>query len=250
MANEPTPKPTNRISLDELKGEFTSPRERLFFFLFPFVVTGALLGALYLRYQDVNAVYAVLTAMLTTFFFAGKFAVLAALGQADWVPEGIPKEFLNEFVLAGMVIYMDFMTSLLIAYNLDLLYRVPFLGSRLRGVRESTVAIVRAHSYLRKMAFVGVALFVAFPLTGTGAIGGTFVGKLAGLRRRTTLFGIALGSVGGSLAMAFGVRYMERELAAFLENPLFVLVCIAVLIFFLTAFGKMMFSFRYTEEND
>ncbi|MBI4614702.1 MAG: small multi-drug export protein, partial [Planctomycetes bacterium] len=201
--------------------EAVGPGTRAFFLLFPVVATLAGLGGIYL-WSGWPAVIAIATAMLVTFFALGKFAVLASLGHEDWLPAGVPEAFLSPWALAGMVAYMDMMTGLLVAYNLDLLYRIPVLGSRLVRVRENAVAILAANRWLSRIAVLGVVLFVAFPLTGTGAVGGTFVGKIVGLRRRTTLACIATGALFGSFGLAMGAHYLEREFEAVLENPYFV----------------------------
>lgn len=225
--------------------EAVGPGTRAFFLLFPVAATLAGYGGIYL-WSGWRAVIAIATAMVVTFFALGKFAVLASLGHEDWLPAGVPDEFLNPWALAGMVAYMDVMTGLLVAYNLDLLYRLPVLGRRLVRVRENAVSILASNRWLSRIAVLGVVLFVAFPLTGTGAVGGTFVGKIVGLRRRTTLACIVVGAVLGSFGLAVGAHYLEREFEAVLENPFFLGGLVVVLVALFTALGKLMFARRPT----
>jgi uncharacterized membrane protein len=55
---------------------------------------------------------------------------------------------------------------------------------------------------LGRVTIVGVMMFVMFPLTGTGAIGGSIFGRLLGLGPRRTMLSIAVGACIGSYGMA------------------------------------------------
>ncbi|MHC4858943.1 MAG: small multi-drug export protein, partial [Planctomycetota bacterium] len=66
--------------------------------------------------------------------------------------------------------------------------------------------------WFAKITFLGVLLFVLFPLTGTGAIGGSLFGRLLGMKRFRTLTAIALGSALGCFAIAALARGIARTL--------------------------------------
>jgi len=60
---------------------------------------------------------------------------------------------------------------------------------------------------------------VMFPLSGTGAIGAAFFGRLLGLSRRRIMIGIAIGSVLGGSGMAFLAGVSGDALKNLQGNP-------------------------------
>jgi uncharacterized membrane protein len=116
-------------------------------------------------------------------------------------------------------------------YNMDLLFRIPKLGPWFRRIRDRTRRMVARNPWLRRQAFLGVILVVMFPLTGTGAIAGSILGRLAGLRRGTNLIAIVLGAIAGSGAIAALVLLIgverTREL---LDHPALLAVVLVVLL--------------------
>lgn len=143
--------------------------------------------------------------MAFAFVVAGKFIVLAPLLQ-----EGVPY---GPYYLATMITLMDITTALFVALHLDVLYRLPGIGRRLRAMEEYGRRTLEEKPWYRRWAIGGVAVFVMFPLTGTGAIGGTLFGRLIGLGPLQILGGIAAGAVAGSFAMAIFADAMARIVA-------------------------------------
>jgi len=74
---------------------------------------------------------------------------------------------------------------------LDLVYhRIPegsWLHRKLEGIR------VKAHPLVEKYGVLGLAVFVAIPLPGTGAYSGTAAAWLLGMDRKKAFFGVSLG---------------------------------------------------------
>lgn len=155
------------------------------------------------------------------FVALGKFVVfLGVKKNAAWHP----------YELALIVIYMDVMVGVLVTYNLDLLYRTPALGRRLMAIRRGSMAVLALHPWMRRAAFFGVMAFVAFPVTGSGAVAGTLLGQLLGLRRLTTLAGIAGGAIVGAFGLALGATIVGAALAKQLEQTWLQVVLAVVLI--------------------
>ena len=71
---------------------------------------------------------------------------------------------------------------------------------------------------MRKATFVGVMLFVAFPLTGTGAIGGTLLGRIMGLPRRRIMLAIFTGAFIGAFGLAAGAHLIGGNLRVLLQS--------------------------------
>ncbi len=85
-------------------------------------------------------------------------------------------------------------------YALDLFYdrwfsRVPFIRRAVGRVRKSGVKMVERYE------LIGLALFVAVPLPGTGAYSGTLLAWLLGLRRARAAWAIAAGIISAGIAV-------------------------------------------------
>jgi uncharacterized membrane protein len=85
---------------------------------------------------------------------------------------------------------------------------------------------------MRRWAFTGVMLFVMFPLTGTGAIGGSLFGRLLGLSRIRTFLSITVGSAIGCFGMAALAEVVANVIPEEVRNSLwFEMTGIALIVF-------------------
>jgi len=125
----------------------------------------------------------------------GKFVILAGAH---------PDIDLGPWALALMVFLMDVWVGYVLSYNLHHVYRLPRVGPWLHNVQNYCRYWLFEYPIVRRWAITGVVLFVVFPLSGTGAPGGALLGRIVGLRPRTTLLAIITGSaIGCSIMAAF-----------------------------------------------
>ena len=184
----------------------------------PLLVTILLVGLIYLwvgtQYGlDDAKVYVrkLVATAVGTFFFAGKFVILA--GSQGKVSE--VQSFFTAGQLFLMVLYMDLMTALLLVFHVGFLFRLPILGSKLGELIEDGQFILKSNPWMKRATFVGIIAFVMFPLAATGSVGGSIFGRLLGMGRVPTLIGITIGSVLGCGMMYFGAgvinQYISRD---------------------------------------
>lgn len=149
--------------------------------------------------------------MLATFFFFGRFIILA--GSDPETAEY--RKFFSSEQLALLVFFMDAMTAILVAFHMNLLFRLPVLGKRLRLLTLEGEQLVRSQPWMRRTTFIGVVVFVMLPLASTGSIGGALLGRLLGLPRLRTFAAVIVGSASGCLFMYYGAdlinRYFDRN---------------------------------------
>jgi uncharacterized membrane protein len=100
---------------------------------------------------------------------------------------------------------LDTCTGVLLIYGLGSLERIGVVSGWLTKVRGHAELVVQAYPWMRRLAVISVALFVLFPVTGTGAIAATFLGILLGLGRFETIGAISLGGFLGGFGMALAV---------------------------------------------
>lgn len=163
------------------------------------VVLGSV-GALVIAAYIVGVMYApaattqLLALIPASFFVAGKFLPLWAIsGKSQFGPYEL-----------GMVIWaMDTFTALMIVYALEGLYWIRPLKRGLDRIQANATLVLEAFPRMRKMALVGLVLFVLFPIAGTGAIGAAFIGVLLGIHRVRLIAAISVGGLLGGMLMAF-----------------------------------------------
>lgn len=157
----------------------------------PFAAVAAALAVIGMT-SGAGTVGEVLTAAVGIFFVAGKFAPLFGLSGVS----------LGPWELATLVACMDVFFATILVFNLPVVYRLPRVGPILHDLADHGHYMLEKKPWLGRVTFLGVSLFVMFPLTGTGAVGGSIFGRLLGLSALRTWLAILIGAVVGSYAFA------------------------------------------------
>ncbi|MFO7576843.1 MAG: small multi-drug export protein [Pelovirga sp.] len=192
-----------------------------FTLLAPFALSLGLLFTLYLQHGWAYVKTLLLTAA-AVFFFFGRFVILggAAARGADEAMQEVVQEavrFFSPAELALLVFYMDVMVACLLAFHIGFLFRLPFLGDRLRALQEDGRFILASNPWMKRATFAGIVSFVIFPLAATGSVGGSIFGRLLGMSRLGTFLGVVTGSALGCSLMFFGASLINRYLNR--DNP-------------------------------
>lgn len=119
---------------------------------------------------------------------------------------------LGTWHVAVWVMYLNMAAAFLYAYNLDLLEKIPWLGTYLRRARKNARRSLDEHPWIRRMAEFGIVLFVVSPLPGSGQLGGCFVGRVLGLSKRTVFLVVSLAGVGVATIYAMFGSYIKGVL--------------------------------------
>lgn len=151
-----------------------------------------------------------LTIMATALFF-GRFMILAGDNGAD----GDYSKFFSPAQLALLVFFLDTATAVLVAFHMNVLFRLPLIGERLRVLVQDGRTLVKSQRWMKRLTVAGVIAFVMFPLAATGSLGGSILGRLLGLSHAGTLAAVMTGSVLGCGVMYFGAglitTYVDRD---------------------------------------
>jgi len=143
-----------------------------------------------------------------SFFAAGKFLPL-------WAVSG--KSHFGPYQLGLVIWVLDTFTVLNIVYALEAFYRIGPVKRGLERVQRNAHLVLTAYPRLRRAALVGVVAFVCFPVAGTGAIGGTFLGILLGLNRFALIAAVSAGGLVGGMAMAFAAVHFRDAMVTLRE---------------------------------
>jgi uncharacterized membrane protein len=145
-----------------------------------------------------------------TFVGGGKLVILA--GAVDQAPVG-------QWEIAALVVYIDMGTALAVVGGIQHLYRFPGLGRRMLTARDSSARLLQRNPWMRRIAFLTLAGFVAVPFNGTGALVGALLGRTMGLSRVALLAATALGSVTTSVGLALAGGLWAERINALAERP-------------------------------
>lgn len=162
--------------------------------------------------------------ILSIFTFFGQrdtefFALMAAYflppaGKESVIPLAIARGF-DPVVTALYVLSMDFIVALFLAWNWDLVLKIPGLGHGIKWIMSKGTRLIEKRPWLRELEFTGIVVFMVIPFQGSGAIWATILGRLIGMRADKVVYAIVIGSAIGSFGLAFA---SAGVLAALREN--------------------------------
>ncbi|OGR13991.1 MAG: hypothetical protein A2341_24735 [Deltaproteobacteria bacterium RIFOXYB12_FULL_58_9] len=215
----------------DLEGEAFRPPPRwvgLLATIGPLVGFGLILLAAFQLAGYSTAIF-VLSIAIGGFVGGGKLVILA--GAIETAPVGV-------WPLAALVVYGDLATALVIVSNMYHVYRVPALGRRLAAAREAGFRVLRTHKWMRRAAEVGLAVFVAVPFQGTGAVLGVVLGRLLGLSRLAILVSITIGSTSGAALIAVLGVVARDEITKLADNSFLGIASIVISLLTTFLLGK------------
>lgn len=134
--------------------------------------------------------------------------------------------------LALLVLYLDAMWAVVLTWHAGALFHVPWLGNRLISAVQEGSSLIRRNRWMRNATVAAVLLFVMLPISSTGSIGGSLLGRLLGLSRRATLTVVLVGSVLGCAAMYAGAEMLEQYIDSSHPAVRYGGIAVLVLMFF------------------
>ena len=181
--------------------------------------------------QGPGYAYKCISHALLTFFVLGRFVLLA--GIEGEVTERMAKIAMKPSELFVLVTYLDFIVALFVTFHLGILFKVPKVGPKLAMLAWDGKFFMDSQPWIKRMAFAGLVGFVIIPFSTTGSIGGSILGRLLGLSRRVTVFGVLCGSVLGNGIMYLFAKQINKYLQdnwTFRIIGLLIIVAICVLL--------------------
>ena len=170
----------------------------------PWILTAIILGVLYVVHID-DPVYwwKVVNAACWSFVLFGRFTIVTSSSL------GLPAAH-----LFWLVTYQDVMVALFFAFHVGYMYRVPWVGPKIAELSVDSEFILAHQPWMKRLTFLGLLAFIAFPLAATGSVGGAIFGRLLGLSRWAIFWGSAMGAVIGNAVMLFLNRSIEKMFPA------------------------------------
>jgi len=117
------------------------------------------------------------------------------------------------------IVMVDVLIALFIAWNWDLLERIPRLGGALRRVEEKCHAIIARRRWGEGAALAALAAYVALPVQMTGGLFSSVLGRVMGLGKGRVFAAVVAGSLAGAVPMAVLAVLIRDPLLEALESP-------------------------------
>jgi uncharacterized membrane protein len=187
----------------------------LFTLLLPIGLTAIVVGLIALI-QGPKAAYSFVIAAIATATLFGRFIILFGQSPEAVVAEYEPGSFWYEILqelskvssveLFLLVMYLDLVVAAFLAFHLGFIFKVPYVGPKIADLMGDTQTLLNEQPWVKRASVFALILFVIFPTSTTGSVGGSIFGRLMGLSRMTTFGAIALGSFLGN-----GLMYLLAE---------------------------------------
>jgi uncharacterized membrane protein len=206
----------------------TPPHFVLAYFLLPFLFVGVYVWILYilLPYEQ----FLLMTGLMLAY-------LIPPAGKETVIPLGIALG-LPWYVVATSVAMADIGAAFFMAWNFDLALKIPILGPWIGRFMFHGQEFVRQRPWLERLYFVGLALFVMFPLQGSGGIGASIVGRILGMPKAEVVAAIAIGAFAGSFLLALGVEFLKDILLANLAAGIAVILTVVVVVVILYLYSR------------
>ncbi len=191
----------------------------------PFLLTAAILVVLYFV-RGAKWMWGLVGTAVFTFFVLGKFAIIFG---ADVPAESVQVyEIPTVWEIFVMLVYMDLITAMLLAFHTGYLFQLPWVGPKMSALATDGRFILKSNPWMERATFVGLVAFVVFPLAATGSIGGSIFGRLLGMSRGRVLLGVCLGSIIGC-GLMYLCSGLVRQVGVDPKDPVFLWGGIAVI---------------------
>lgn len=139
--------------------------------------------------------------------------ILPPAGKESVIPIGIAVG-VPWWIMALSIPLMDILAGIFVALNFDIALKIPGVGRWIQKFVAGGEEFFRKRPWLERFYFMGVVLFVMFPLQGSGGIGATLVGRMMGLSPGKVLVAIAIGSLIGCTVIALGAEAIRALILA------------------------------------
>jgi uncharacterized membrane protein len=150
-------------------------------------------------------------------------------GKGTIIPAGIALGFPWE-VICFAVIFIDAISCLFMLWNFDLICKIPYIGRWIYYIVQIGNDYLSHHHWIEKFCFLGLTTFVFLPLQGSGAVGGSILGRMLGMDPVRIFFAILFGSTIHSVAIGLSMyaisEYFDLNLW-YLVIPILLLVLLS-----------------------
>ncbi len=204
----------------EEDGFFETIWGKIFLFVNPFLIAALFIYLLYLIVIPSKA-FGIVAGGISAYFFPpfGKESVIP-LVVSELTRQNFYTPLATITLVAGTIAYVDVITSYFLLWNLYIVEKIPVLGDWMRKFRDFGAQTMKEKSWIKKVAFVGVALFVMVPFQGSGGVGASILGRVIGMNKYQAWMAIIVGSFSGCFLIATLSHYLGSMVIDIFESSM------------------------------
>ena len=166
-------------------------------FFSPFIMTAGFFSVMYVTMSQKD--FLNLSRLMVVYF-------VPPFGKGTVIPGGIALG-LDPWVLAIATAFVDIAVGVFLTWNFDLAKKIPFIGSGITRIQEKGKTMLTSLPWLERASVTGIIAFVMFPFQGSGAVGGTILGRAIGISPNKNLAAVSIGAVSGSFLLSASIVY-------------------------------------------
>ena len=151
--------------------------------ILPVCLAGAVVLLLWFAGQEVYTKYAAVFSIYSLMPIGGPVAAIPAGLGLGIHPAG----------LIAFILFIDANVSLFLVWNFDYAKKIPGLGKLVERTEERGEKAIKKYKWAKRFGFVGLVLFVMFPLQYMGSTIGSVVGRLIGMTPLMTWLAVVAG---------------------------------------------------------
>lgn len=126
----------------------------------------------------------------------------------------------HEFALLLLsVVFVDVFVALWVAWNWDLVERVPRLGPLLRRVEAGCQRVIAQKRWRGRVTIAALAGYVALPFPLTGAVFSSVLGRTLGIDRTRVFLAVVVGSAAGTVPMGVAGFFAAEAVLNTFQSP-------------------------------
>ncbi|MEC7687397.1 MAG: NAD-dependent epimerase/dehydratase family protein, partial [Candidatus Thermoplasmatota archaeon] len=201
-------------------------------FFSPFIMTGAFFAFMFLTMSQRD--FLILSQLMLVYF-------VPPFGKGTVIPGGIAVG-IDPWILAIATAFVDIAVGVFLTWNFDLAKKIPFIGSGITRVQRKGQDMLKSLPWLERASFVGIVVFVMFPFQGSGAVGGTILGRAIGLSPNKNLAAVTIGAVSGSFLLSASIVYGLGVIAILAP------IQVAVAVLFLGFLVAIVFMYQHWDD--
>jgi len=129
--------------------------------------------------------------------------LMPPMGKESIIPIGVVVLGIDPLVMALSITFWDLTVALFLLWNFNFIRLVPVLGPWVAKAECKSGNYLERKTWVRRLATAGLALYCCIPLEGSGAVVGTIVGNLIGLRPRMIVLAILAGTLTSTMVIAY-----------------------------------------------
>jgi uncharacterized membrane protein len=167
------------------------------------------------------AIVGLLASILVVFPYRGaEFAgllltyVVPPAGKETVIPAGVAAGF-SPFLVATYIAGIDMTVGWLMAWNWDRITAIPQVGDTVQRLMNRGQAWMEEQPIVDRSAFLGLIVFVFFPMQGSGAVAGITLGRLIGMPAQRAWLAIMIGALTASFAWAYAAGAVRAAVLLF-----------------------------------